>query len=645
MAGAPFRKHRLVSCAIGAAAVLAALGLAFTAPAQAVELKTIDLRFAIRGPIEASEDIVHIDIDDRSLGGLGRWPWDRNIHAVLIQGLRDMGASAVVFDVEFLEPQGGGADEKLRDQMASAGMVYLPMGFTSEEPRVTPPHIERSSSAEAPKESPLPRFERMILPVAPLTEEGAVRRFGSVDLPEADPDGIYRRVPAVFLQEGRMYLNLGALVGLDRLGIELSKVELRNGILRAGDKLAIPLDSKGRVTVNWVRTGEKSYDESFKHLSYEEVYRVAHRFVTEGSVDSRSDFPRIQKIVEGRICFIGSTARGAQDNRPGPNTPILPGVAVHSNIANMTLTNAFIHDVPGWTAILLALAVGGSSAAVCALGRPWLAAGAVAGLCILWLSAAVYLFNSGILVPASPPVLAAVAVPLAVLPYRLATEERMKGRVLQTFERFLDRNIIDEILDNPDLLREDARRIKATVIFTDIEGFSTWAERTPPEVTVKVLNVYLTLVTESIISFQGYLDKYLGDGTMAIFGLKPDLDPRLAAENACRTAMEIQKKTREQKHLFPFGRTRIGIASGDIVAGFIGGVSGSLDFTAVGDVVNLSARLQEQNKETGTSTLMDEATRALVQGTFEPKFVATAKIRGREGEVKVYTLDPLVEGK
>jgi adenylate cyclase len=647
MALLPLSKYRAASLAIGAACLLAAVLLSWTPIVRLVELKTLDMCFAMRGPIEQSPDIFHIDIDDASIDELGRWPWSRDVHATLIEGLALMGARAIVFDVEFIDPQPpyerDGAkidpDERLAAASRGFGRVYLTLGFHGKKPRPRVPYVERSSSAPAPKAGDIRTYEQMVMPIETLTQEGAAFRYGSVDVPDPDPDGIYRRIPILFQYGDRIYFYLGALAALDRLGADPTEASFDGAALRAGGKVEVPLDAQGRLLLNWPVTGPAGYQNSFQHLPYVTALRACEKFI-HGEMRPDSPYVRIQEKIEGKICFVGAFARSLADIKPAPNSPLMPGVSVHSTVANMILTGSYLRELPWALSWLAAALLGAASISLCAFGRP-LHSGA--GICLgfaLWLCATYFAFLGGRVLPVALPCLMLVLPFAGILPYRLATEEKTRGQVLRTFQRFLDPAIVEEIIRKPEVLKEDARRIKASVMFTDIEGFSSFAENTPPEVTVKVLNVYLTLVTETIVSYQGYLDKYLGDGTMAIFGLRPGLQPELAAESACRAALEIRKKTKEQSHMYPFGRTRIGITSGDVVSGFIGGVEGNLDFTAIGDAVNVAARLQALNKEKGTQILIDERTFKLIQGKIPARFVETVQIRGRKEEAKIYTIDP-----
>lgn len=646
MALLPLSKYKATSLAIGAGCLLVGTALSWTPLVRLVELKTVDMRFALRGPIEQSPDIFHIDIDDASIDELGRWPWSRDVHANLVAGLALMGVRAVVFDVEFIDPQlpfeRDGVridpDERLAAACREFGRVYLTLGFHGKKPRPRVPYVERTSSAPSPKGGDVRAYEQMVMPIEPLTQDGVAFRFGSVDVPDPDPDGIYRRIPILFQYGDRMYFYLGALAALDRLGADPTQASFDGRTLRVGPNVKVPLDSQGRLFLNWPATGPTAHQDSYRHLPYVSVYRACEKFL-QGEMRPDSPSVRIQEKIEGKICFVGAFARSLADIKPAPNSPLMPGVAVHSTVANMILTGSYLRPLPGALEWVAAAILGTASIALCAFGRPLHAGAGVFLGVILWGVGSYFAFLGGRILPVALPALMLLLPFAGILPYRLATEEKSRSQVLRTFQRFLDPAIVEEIIRKPEVLKEDARRIQASVMFTDIEGFSTFAENTPPEVTVKVLNVYLTLVTETIVSYQGYLDKYLGDGTMAIFGLRPGLQPERAAESACRAALEIQKKTKEQSHLYPFGRTRIGITSGDVVSGFIGGVAGNLDFTAIGDAVNVAARLQAMNKEKGTQILIDERTYKLIEGKIPARFVETVRIRGRKEEAKIYTLD------
>jgi adenylate cyclase len=319
----------------------------------------------------------------------------------------------------------------------------------------------------------------------------------------------------------------------------------------------------------------------------------------------------------------------------------MPGVAVHSHIFHMIVSEQFLREASKATSSAVLIALGAIMVVFSALAKRLVMLVGPFLVCAAYAVVAGEAFRQGYVLPVAGPFLAMIVPNLAIFGYRYFTEERQKRQLREKLDLYLDPDIVDQLMFDPDFSQGIPHRKKATVMFTDIEGFSKFAEQTPPDETVQVLNVYLTELTDTIKYYKGYLNKYLGDGTMSIFGIKPGETPESAAENAIRAALEIEKKLKAAGRTWPFGRTRIGIASGEIIVGPIGGVKkqGKQEHTAIGDVVNVSSRLQGMNKELKTSILFEEETFKLVRGKFAIQPLGPQVVRGRAEPVTAYTVE------
>jgi adenylate cyclase len=218
---------------------------------------------------------------------------------------------------------------------------------------------------------------------------------------------------------------------------------------------------------------------------------------------------------------------------------------------------------------------------------------------------------------------------------RLYQERHM---LRDTFSRYVSPELCEEILKNPGLLQLGGRRQAVTVLFADIRNFTTMSESMAPEAVVEVLNTYFTEMVDLVFKYQGTLDKFVGDALMAVFGVPLPLPQ--AADQAVECALAMQRHLKEMQAA---GRTaiqgmRIGINTGEAIVGNIGSQK-RMDFTVVGDVVNVAARLQELAKELEADTLISGATFQELKGQFKTVPETAVVLRGRKDPTGIYRLE------
>jgi class 3 adenylate cyclase len=345
---------------------------------------------------------------------------------------------------------------------------------------------------------------------------------------------------------------------------------------------------------------------------------------------------------KGKVVLVGSTETASTDLKATSTHEDLPGVFFHSTLLNMFLQNRFVHPVSLLQSIAITVLLSFLVILVATFGRPGVAE-AVAFLLIGgYITATFMLFSSDRMVlPVVVPVLAMLIPYLFISGYQLIVENREKRVVRNMFQHYLSPELVDRLIQNPGQAALGGARRYVTVFFSDVHGFTHFVEGNSPERVVRILNEYMEIVTQVIIENGGYLDKYLGDGIMAIFGAFDD-DPEKAALGACRTAVitqaRLEKFCEEHKDLpNALQETRIGIASGNSVVGNVG--SDQLwDYTAIGDSVNVAARLQTLNKKTNTLILIEEETAKLVGNEFKVNPLGPHSVEGRDHSVQIFEI-------
>lgn len=349
-----------------------------------------------------------------------------------------------------------------------------------------------------------------------------------------------------------------------------------------------------------------------------------------------------EEDFKDRVLIYGLTAAGTQDLNPMPYNPRYPMVGLHANVLNNLVTQNFLDRVPFWVNILVLIGFGLLMGLLVPRFKPL--RGAVLLLVILggFLVTAQYLLfeGRGLWIDVFGPVLVIATGYTFITVYNFFFEEKEKKMIRGIFSRYVTKSVVDELIKNPDMVKLGGERKVLTVFFSDVAGFTTVSEQLTPEELVSLLNEYLTAMTEIILKYDGMLDKYEGDAIMAVFGTPILYEDH--ATRACYVSLEMQEElVKLRKKWKDEGRpelyVRIGLNTGAMVAGNMGAAS-RLDYTVMGDSVNLGSRLEGANKQYNTSIMISEYTYEAAKNDIEVRFLDSLRVKGKKLPVKVYEL-------
>ncbi len=323
--------------------------------------------------------------------------------------------------------------------------------------------------------------------------------------------------------------------------------------------------------------------------------------------------------VRGRVCLIGWTATAAAADMVRTSIDArTPGVHVHAAVVESILGSVdqprFREPAPLWVDLLVLVALG-MAGTVVAIKMPVVASPiALAGALGAWFTADGFLiWDAGnVSLASGGPVAAAGAAWLLVMLHRLMVEQRSRQRTEARFRSYVSPDVVDILVNNPDLNSMAPQRRELTVFFSDIAGFTTLSERLGTEGIARLLGTYLGAMTDVLQEHKATIDKYLGDGIMAFWGAPLD-DPEHAAHAAAATT-EMLTRLEGMNLAGEFGPTgpisiRVGLATGEVNVGDFGHPPHKSSYTVIGDAANVAARLESANKQLGTTVLMNEAMR------------------------------------
>jgi adenylate cyclase len=579
-----------------------ALVLYLSFPGRHVDMKTYDAYSCVRGPTSPPTDIVIVGIDPESFSMMKRpWPWPRSIHGKLIRALGKAGAKGIVMDIIFSNPSSPREDRALAEAIREVRNVVLAADI----------EIVRTE-----------RFSQsmLITPIEDFVNAGA--RFGVSSIP-LDSDNVVRRIfwgPP----EGPS-LEVSAV---EMLGISTEK-DVARMVNFAGSAQGFPYAPYYQAL-----DPERHLPEGFFK---DKVVLVGKH--SQAKKESFSDVTGKYRLhlqppspVRGVDMF--ATPSYIMDNR------LSPGIEIHASTLQSLIRDDQLRPLrtPG-AVILLALL----SIFLTLVNRNWsplksVGVNFVVGIGYLFVS---YLLFSrqGLFLPFAAPLGAVLVnfISSGIMSY--VGVERKRRYLKEAFSHYLSPQVAKKVLQDPERLRLGGQRVQATVLFSDLGGFTEMSERLEPEEVVSIMTRYMTEMTRVIFKYNGTLDKFIGDAIMAVWGTPAEDEDQ--ALHACMAALEMQRRTKTLSDEIMTQRyrlsMRIGINTGIVMAGNMGSEE-RFDFTVIGDNVNIASRLEGMNKVYGTRIMISDATRARLDGRASSRELGSVRVKGKKQAIRVYEL-------
>ena len=621
-------------------------------PLKRAELSLIDARFQHRGIVPANRDstrVVIVEISPESFRTLpDKWPWPRSYFAHLVRNLKRAGAKAVGIDVLFgtEDAQNPAGDEDFRKALAETGNVVLAGNIDILHKRYTLlRHAENYGNIFIDSTS------KFGLVNTRSDADGILRRY----LPFTVDEARETRIPMFPLSVLNVYSGQSAHVTaaiendhFEFLGRSIPRYDnisfLVNYYGPSGTfpriKFADVLDDSSFTTVDEARysTQINTFDEPETGYLYDGTFR--DKIVLVGSTSP-----------EEKDLFSVSIAEGRQ---PGDNQMF--GVEVQANVIQSILDKNFIYRQPRWSALLvifgLSLSTFAFTSGLKAIRVRYSGLIDVLGaaLClaelVIFYSIALRLFSSkNYLIDMVGPFSSIAMSYVGSIVFSYVAERRQKILIKNMFGHYVNRGVVEEMVDHPERLLLGGDRREMTVMFTDIENFTNIAEKMKAEELVTMLNEYLNEMTDLVFENNGTVDKYEGDAIVAFWGA-----PVFQADHAflaCRTAVTMQYALADLRQRWvAVGRrplnVRIGINTGEMIVGNIGG-SGKFEYTVIGDSVNIGSRLESANKQYRTRNMISESTYAKVADRIIARELDMLVVAGRSEPIRVYELIDLTE--
>ncbi|HEX5230157.1 MAG TPA: adenylate/guanylate cyclase domain-containing protein [Bryobacteraceae bacterium] len=394
------------------------------------------------------------------------------------------------------------------------------------------------------------------------------------------------------------------------------------------DGHAIPITPDRSININYV--GPAGTFPSVSLADFEKTYKAG-------------DVAQLRRWVEGKIVLLGTNS--LEDRRATPFFTLFngtdwltPGVEIHANVVRTLLTRKYLLPAPQWALVLALLLATGCTV--------WVTTSLTAGRAVVFilleiagiLAATHLLFEGDVLLSTSEILLATSICLIASVVYRFSTAEKRGALFHKAFSLFVGKQVASS-LEEGEAIGLSGKRMEVTILFSDIRGFTAFTERVSeeqgPEVVVQLLNEYMAMMVGITLAYHGHVNKFLGDGILAVFS--DDDEGSVPGDHALRAVQCATRMVTAQSQF----QTGTGIHTGPAVVGNIGSAD-KMEYTVLGDTVNLASRVESLNKEHHTKLLMTGATQEKLGGRVKTSHLGQTPVRGKALPVELYTVTSLV---
>ncbi|MCP5002468.1 MAG: adenylate/guanylate cyclase domain-containing protein [Planctomycetes bacterium] len=372
------------------------------------------------------------------------------------------------------------------------------------------------------------------------------------------------------------------------------------------------------------------------------VERHSFRDVLENA--DTDNYQELREDFSGKVVLIGSTSSKLADNNPAPFNPVdrqqkyTPGIIVHAMTTLTILSEDHFNEVPGYLTLCLTAVLAIFVSVLVFTVSPIRSLIILAGILVTGFMVLATMFYVYEIVSTAVLICGLVVPGFISGSYFYTVEDRQYRRLRKYFKSYVNYHVMDEIIRNPENVFE-GNLVNVSVMFADIRNFVTISEKIKPAEIVIGLNRYLSDMADAIISVDGYVNRYVGDGILAIFGA-PNWLPENGATAAVKGGLEMLRRLDElnMNEIFPGIKEieiGIGIHTGEAIVGNIGSLK-KLDYTIVGDTPNLASRIENLTKKYHTPLLISGTTYSIVRGRINAEYVDSVKVKGKENDVELY---------
>ena len=608
--------------------------------------------------------VVIVDIDEKSLKELGQWPWPRHLLADLVIKLNKLGAAVIGFDMIFPEEDRTSPhlfakstanlskstfdelshlpsnDQVFASAIKGRRVVLAQSGINQieQEHRGSPNLMSAAFIGGDPRRA-IKEYPNLLrnIPVLENVSDG----LGIISI-SSELDGVVRRVPAIVAVGGKVHSALP--IEMLRVAVQLSTGKRRSPIVRSIKEAAT-----GDILVKKVQLSRNFSVPTDRRGNINIFFRPHDQDLYISAADVLGEITPAEKIA-GNFVLIGTSALGLKDIRSTPLDASIPGVEVHANVLENVLTGNQLTRPPDSTGIeILEIFLAGFLLIILMpiTGAYWSLIIVVSSIVVLggytWQE-----YQAQELIDLSYPILSTFLIYAVLVLTNYAKTSSEKRQIRTAFAQYLSPALVEQVAGDPERLKLGGETRTMSFLFCDVRGFTSISEtfKSNPQGLTRLINRFLTPLTDAILARQGTIDKYMGDCIMAFWNAP--LDDEEHPEHACESALvmfeelavlnnvlksEAEDSGTEHKPL----NVGVGINTGDCVVGNMGSEQ-RFDYSVLGDAVNLAARLESGSKNYGVGIVIGEETEAVINEKFATIELDLIAVKGKAEAVRIHTI-------
>lgn len=602
--------------------------------------------------VYGSDDIVLVMIDSKTVEKY-RWPWKRETNCKLFEYLLNYTDSKIVVHdsiLATLDKDNPDSDKKFFktlnkfDNLVEGFMPVLKTWDNTEKGNKYDKLFgEKFSIKVTDKSSPAPDLYGSMM-TFPEPYFNTIKYAGSVsmlpgfingNLSSWSMDEIYRNHEYIFKYKGKYYPSLA----------------MRTFLL-ANNNPEIVITNKSILfpELNYKIEHTKNYYQKITPIRFYKLYPTGYSHIKYSAVDLMDSYDNLKagkkpvldsSLFKDKIVVIGANVPAGTGLNDNKNTSISvnhPGADIQATVIDNILHNDFLKIVPDWVNILLTLL--GMGLVYCFIRGFGLLKSIVSvlGIIIFYLGFAAGCFYFKTVVSVLTPVVMFVLTTILAYTHKFVLENKSKEKVKSAMGKYMSEDVMKRVIMNIDHLGLGGKKSTVTVLFSDIRGFTSMSEQMTAQQVSEILNEYFTEMEPIITKYNGIINKFIGDAVMAVFG--EPIQDKNHAQNAVKCAYEMLKKVKELRKKWvkenkPKIEIGIGINTGEVFVGNIGSVN-RMEYTVIGDTVNLASRLEGYNKIYKTSLLISPTTYEEVKNIVDVIKISNVQIRGKANKINIY---------